>query len=677
LPAAAAPLFDEALARYQAGEALAAAGLFASVLDCAPDHADALRLRGLALVRAGQARAALPLLARARRLAPREPLTHLHYGIGLLEAGRPARAAALLRRAAAMLPEDPAAWVNFSAALLALGEARAARAAARRALRLAPRLAEAHYTLGLAERAARNLRGARRAFAVAVELAPGLAEAWLNLGLACFQLGHIIDATRVMERALEVRPGYAAAEANLAGFLLLQGEHEKVVSSLQAVIEREPGCVAARLNLANTLLLDREATAALALLEGAAPAGRDGAHWRAYRAMALLLLRRNAEAAAELDAIAEPYDAEILIVWRRLLLAERAGETETMLAQAERLAALAVDEDAALLEHRIVSHFDLAGFRNRRREFEQAFTHWTAGHALMKRVQPFSRQRFAAFVDGMMAAYDAARLRDGLRAAEADETPVFIVGMPRSGTSLCEQILAAHGQVYGAGERPDVQRTIVRLAGASLDPATPARLAALDEAALSATAERFVGELRALNPAAHRITDKMPGNALHLGFIATLLPGARVILCRRDPRDIGFSIFQLRFFGYHPYAHDMADLGWYIGQHERLMAHWRGVLPVPMIEVELADWVSDFAGTLTRVLDFVGLPYDPACERFYEQSRRVRTASADQVRQPINARGLGRWRRYEPYLGPMLAELASAGVIAEASESGQPATSTP
>jgi hypothetical protein len=123
------------------------------------------------------------------------------------------------------------------------------------------------------------------------------------------------------------------------------------------------------------------------------------------------------------------------------------------------------------------------------------------------------------------------------------------------------------------------------------------------------------------------------------------------------------SIYQLRFFGYHPYAHDLSDLGWYIGQHERLMAHWRTVLPIPLLELALADWVEDFRGTLGRVLDFIGLPYDEACERFYEQRRRVRTASADQVRQPVNSSGLGRWRDYEAELAPMIAELEAAGLV--------------
>jgi Sulfotransferase family len=204
-----------------------------------------------------------------------------------------------------------------------------------------------------------------------------------------------------------------------------------------------------------------------------------------------------------------------------------------------------------------------------------------------------------------------------------------------------------------------------RSARSSCPSSRPAvgRLAARDAAQLSRSAEGFLAELHALAPGAARIVDKMPGNARMLGFIATLLPGARIIHCRRDPRDIALSIFQIRFFGFHPYAHDLGDLGWYIAQHEKLMAHWRAVLPIPLLEVSLTDWIEDFSSTLRRVLAFLDLPYDAACENFHRQRRKVRTASAEQVRRPVNARGIGRWRRYEAELAPALAELAAAGLI--------------
>jgi hypothetical protein len=163
----------------------------------------------------------------------------------------------------------------------------------------------------------------------------------------------------------------------------------------------------------------------------------------------------------------------------------------------------------------------------------------------------------------------------------------------------------------------------------------PHGIAALDEAGLDAAAERYLAALHDLAPGKARIVDKMPGNELNLGLVGLMLPGARIIHCLRDPRDIGLSIWTFRFHGEHPYAHDLADLGWTIAQRARLMDHWRAVLPNPILTVALNDWVRDFDGTLARVLAHLDLPGDPACARFYESDRDVRTVSRAQVRQPL------------------------------------------
>jgi hypothetical protein len=235
--------------------------------------------------------------------------------------------------------------------------------------------------------------------------------------------------------------------------------------------------------------------------------------------------------------------------------------------------------------------------------------------------------------------------------------------MPRSGTTLLEQILAAHPLVHGAGERPEMHALLSRLSPQDNQADAVRAQASVDSETLTREADRYLTALHAVAPEARYVLDKMPVNARHLGFIATLLPGARVIHCRRDPRDIGLSIYQLRFFGHHPYAHDLGDLGWTVGQHERLMAHWRDVLPLPLLDVQLTDWVEDFRGTLDRVLALLDLPYDAAWADFHRQDRLVRTASAAQVRQPVNARGIGRWHRYATQLAPLVAELVEAGLI--------------
>jgi hypothetical protein len=187
--------------------------------------------------------------------------------------------------------------------------------------------------------------------------------------------------------------------------------------------------------------------------------------------------------------------------------------------------------------------------------------------------------------------------------------------------------------------------------------AAVARIAALDTHALDEAAGLYLADLHALAPNKARIVDKLPANYLFLGLVGLLFPGAKIIHCVRDPRDIGLSIFSFRFHGDHGYAHDLGDLGWTIAQHQRLMAHWCQALPNPILTVKLSDWVEDFGAALARVLAHVDLPHDPNCERFHEVKGRVRTASWAQVREPVNARGLGRWRHYERELQPLIAEL--------------------
>jgi hypothetical protein len=199
------------------------------------------------------------------------------------------------------------------------------------------------------------------------------------------------------------------------------------------------------------------------------------------------------------------------------------------------------------------------------------------------------------------------------------------------------------------------------LAGSGDTAETVKRIAALDAETLDRAATTYLAQLHALAPDKKHVVDKMPGNFNYLGLVGLMLPGAKIINCTRDPRDIGFSIFTFRFYGLHPYAHDLGDLGWYIGEHDRIMAHWNAALPNPVLTLRLDDWVRDFQGTLKRVLDFVDLPHDPACERFYEKDRQVKTVSRAQVKQPVNSRGIGRWRPYAAQLEPLTAELRAAG----------------
>jgi tetratricopeptide (TPR) repeat protein len=653
-------------ARYKAGAYREAAEIYTQLAEQYPDRAAPLHLLGLCRMRLDDAPGALPLFEKACKLAPRDVQAKLHYGLGLHALKRDREAAAIFRACQPLLPADPAPCLNLAAALLALGDSRGAVTAARKAKLRGRKMPQTHYMFGLAKLACGDLVQAEAGFRAALKLNANFADAWVNLGLVRYRQNDMGSAVGAMRRALDADPTHRAATANLGGFLRLTGQGMEGEKLLRALVERDPAANEARLNLAAELLLEERTKEALALLDGVPLPAEPGLrrHWRTQRVLALLQSRRYEEARTTLDEIGEPPPAlRPLILWRRLLLAtaERkpdearvlAGEMET-----------ALEAPAPILpEHRIMGNFDLGWFWSRQGDQARAIQLWGRGHKLLGRIQPFSRDAYRRFIDTTIEAFGRARFETGPRAGNADAAPIFIVGMPRSGTTLTEQIIAAHPQAHGAGERVELAATFAQLGGAPETPEAIAKVTSLDGPALDKAAETYLATLHGLAPEATRIVDKMPGNFRYLGLIGLLLPGARIIHCVRDPRDIGLSIFTFRFFGYHPYAHDLGDLGWYIAEHDRLMAHWRAAMPNPIFTVGLEDWVKDFDATLRRLLEFLDLPYDAACERFYERDSKVRTVSRKQVRQPINARGLGRWRAYERELEPLIAELAAAGAL--------------
>ncbi len=647
---------DEAVAGaircFEAGDFQNAARLLPPLLGRRPADAVLHRLCGMALVRTGRALDGLPHLARSWDLAPNEAVSALWHGIGLQAAGRHADAAVALEAASLLAPADPAPRIHLSRTLLTLRRPREAVDAARRAVSLAPLLLDAEHALRLAELAALQAEG---------DAAPALvAEAWLAFGRICLRLDKVTEAQAAFHEALALRPLHAEAGAELALVEHLCGQPLAATARLRAILDRDPGCLPGRLHLASRLLLNGDAAEALELLDKCSPPpGPMRLHWHAHRAQALVALDRAEAAHGEIARAEQPPLPELglPLTWQRFVLARRDGAPQAA-ALADRVGRLAGIREAGTLEQRVDAHFDLADLRRADGDHAAAFVHWDRGHALLRAAQPFSRDAHRAHVDAILRGYDAKRLARGPRSALRDLAPVFVVGLPRTGTTLLEQILSAHPMVHGAGERMALRETLVRLTGTWTADVAASRAAALDAPTLTAASRAYLAELHALAPDATCVVDKMPDNVFQLGLIATLLPGARIVCCTRDLRDVGASIFGHRFIGHHPYAHDLADLGWYMATHARLLEHWQASLPPSMLLLlDHGDWLADFDATLRRVLDFLGLHYDSACARFYEHDRRIASASRSQVRRPINADGVGRWRDYAEQLSPMLREL--------------------
>jgi hypothetical protein len=281
------------------------------------------------------------------------------------------------------------------------------------------------------------------------------------------------------------------------------------------------------------------------------------------------------------------------------------------------------------------------------------------GNELKRRRIDYDEVRALGVLDRVRSVFDRRLLAARQGGGYPSSLPVFVVGMPRSGTTLVEQILASHPEVHGAGELPDLNRLVERLrnaAGAAF--LYPEDAPALAAERLREFGETYVEGLRGRAPGATRVTDKMPGNFLLLGLIHLALPGASIIHVTRDPRDTCLSCYSKLFTAEQNFAYDLGELGRYYSKYSQLMAHWQDVLPEGRIlSIRYEDVIADLEGEARRIISHCGLAWDERCLAFHKTERPVKTASATQVRRPIYRSAVGRWQLYEEHLGPLLAAL--------------------
>jgi tetratricopeptide (TPR) repeat protein len=627
-----AQTFQAGLAHYQAGRLDRAETLLRKALQRAPDHADTLHLLGV--------------IAEAR--------------------GRHEYAGQLIRRALKAVPDSAEVSVSLGNALRSVGRLEEAAESYRRAIALKPGLAVAHCNLACVLNEQRAFEDARGCASRAVALMPGLAEAQIALAVALVGLRRFSEAEGPYRRALALQPDRATTHSDLGVVLTELERFDEAVQCHERAIELVPNAAGWHYELGATLFRAADLHASETSYRRALACAPEAAlAWNGLGTV-LRALGRFGEAiscyrrALELDPGLTEAEHSLAVT----------GQQSYDGAEAERLRASLADPELATGDQ-IAAGFALGTLLDNAERFDEAFAYFAEANALHRQQLGAigARFDFAALrreVDGLIERCTPALFSLATDWGNRSELPVFIVGMPRSGTTLVEQIAASHSRVFGAGERKNIGQISAALLAHNND--RPAER--WDAQFARELAEEHIAFLQELGGGAARVTDKLPDNVFLLGVIAALFPAARVILCRRDPRDIGLSCYFHLFAEPMPFAYDLADCGRRLLEVERLTEHWRSVLPLRVLTIDYEALVANLERVSRRLIEFLGLDWEPACLEFYRTQRPVLTASSWQVRQPLFHRSVGRWRRYERHLEPLLEVLAHDGATAAAKGAG-------
>ena len=477
------------------------------------------------------------------------------------------------------------------------------------------------------------------------------AQAHLEAARTLHEQGRREDAERHYRAALETHPEHPAISFPLGLLCFETGRFEEAVYRFEKVLSVRPELTMALLGLGNALLaLGRpgDALAAyekLLTLEPNNPAAHFGTGSAMEQLGRLKDARRAFERAVTLAPKFPPYH-------RALAEAGRFGENDPRLAALE---ALARDEASIPEDQRVELHFALAKAYNDLKRYESAFEHLQKGNAIRRRFVSYDEAREMEMFRAIAASFTPELMEAKQGAGDPSEVPVFIVGMPRSGTTLIEQILASHPDVFGAGELMYLYKLI---GGGHAGANFPYDVASLPDDAWRRFGGFYAARVRALAPQAKRIVDKLPLNFRLVGAIHLALPNARIIHLRRDPLDICLSCYFKTFSQNIDFTYDLGELGRFYKAYEGLMAHWRAVLPEgAMLEVQYETLVEDIETEARRIVAYCGLEWDERCLKFHKTERTVHTVSAAQVRQPIYGSSVGRWRPYKEHLRPLLEAL--------------------
>lgn len=572
-----------------------------------------------------------------------------NLGIILQEAGKFKASLECLKYVASSQPDNAEAHNNLANTYKRLGDLPRAQESYQRALELRPDYAEVHSNLAFLFNDLGDIDAAIASAERAIDINPQLADAYLNLAQIELSRMRYADARRWINSLLAISPQHVGALNALAQLMIVDARYQEALSGARQALTIAPDNATAHKVLGQALQgLGQYEEAEQAYSQAAALPGTVAEEALIGRAVLLMEIGDKEAATAGFEQALKRFPDSPRVIAARCDNKFYGAEDPDI----ATMEAALVHEPAPPIREQMMLHFSLGKAYLDIRNSERAFFHLNRGNAFKRGSFNYDAAHTSAWMQNIAETFTPALMEQLTGAGLVSERPVFIIGMPRSGTTLVEQILASHPDVDGVGELRALGQAVA--AGGSF----PQALSRWNKTDLARIGGNYLEHVNRLAPDALRVIDKLPGNFIYAALIPLILPGARIIHCRRDSVDTCLSCYSKNFAGEQAFSYQLEELGQYYLDYQALMAQLIPTIPAAsLLEVDYEAVVDDLEAQARRLIDFLGLPWDDACLNFHQTRRVVRTASVAQVRQPIYKTSQGRWRQHAAELGPLLAAL--------------------
>jgi len=502
------------------------------------------------------------------------------------------------------------------------------------------------HLYGLLESQQGHHKKAEKLILKAINIKPDFDEAHNNLANMFIQLGRLEDAITHYQKALAIKPDSAETHYNLAIALQENNGLDQALLHFNKAIAIKPDFAEAHINLGNLYQGENQLDKAINHYSEAIKIAPGVAEVESSLATSLKGLGRLEQALVHFQKVLD-IDPGYTEAFRQITSIRKQKSYDD---EIKKMESMITDAD---LDEQQQMHlaFGLGKVFEDLQEFEKSFRFYSKGNAIKRNGLSFDIETWKDYISKQINVFNQDLFEQFKLVGSGDSSPIFVIGMPRSGTTLVEQILASHKDVYGGGE----QQTLSQILAANFKMADyPQDIQNLNGSIFELLGNKYIAEMRENANAAQYVTDKMTGNYIHIGMIKLLMPNAKIIHCRRDPKDNCLSIFKNYFSSLgHQYAYDQLELAEFYNQYQRLMDHWQRVLPDFIYNVQYESLIDDQKGQTSELLKFCGLDWDDDCVNFHQADRIVQTASATQMRKPVNSDSVELRRSFEKHLTPL------------------------